>query len=113
MQVLHDEGVANYIDPESCADVREDLGEAFDRGVYRPSHRAAKMTSSRAPTLLTLWKATREGTLTRVADRPGVVADLGMCRRSLHGNREISWSTNRQVVHPALVRIGKAKSRIR
>ena len=50
------------------------------------------MTSSRAPTLLTLWKATRTGTLTRVPDRPGVVADLGMCGRSLYGNREISWS---------------------
>ena len=53
------------------------------------------MTSSRAPTLLTLWKATRKGTLTRVPDRPGVVADLGMCGRSLNGNREISWLANR------------------
>jgi len=32
------------------------------------------MTSSRVPTLLTLWKATRKGTLTRVPGRPGVVA---------------------------------------
>ena len=71
------------------------------------------MTSSRASTLLTLWKATRKGTLTRVPDRPGVVADLGMCRRSLTGNREISSSTNRYVMRPALVRIGKARSRIR
>jgi hypothetical protein len=71
------------------------------------------MTSSRAPTLLTLWKATRMGTLTRVPDRPGVVADLGMCGRSLTGNREISWSTNRHVLCPALVRVGEARSRSR
>ena len=29
MQVHHDEGVANRIDPESCADVREGIGEAL------------------------------------------------------------------------------------
>lgn len=113
MQVPHDEGVANYIDPESCADVREDLGEAFDRGVHRPSYRAAKMTSFRVPTLLTLWKAIREGTLSRVPDRPGVVADLGMCRRSLLGNREISWSANGRVSRGWLARIGEARSRSR
>ena len=29
MQVPHDEGVANHIDPESCAGVREGVGEAL------------------------------------------------------------------------------------
>src|ERR1035438_483220 len=29
VQVHHDEGVANRIDPESCADVREGIGEAL------------------------------------------------------------------------------------
>ena len=28
MQVHHDEGVANHIGPEPCADIREDVGEA-------------------------------------------------------------------------------------
>jgi len=28
VQVHHDEGVANHIGPEPCADVREDVGEA-------------------------------------------------------------------------------------
>ena len=28
MQVLYDEGVANHIGPEPCADIREDVGEA-------------------------------------------------------------------------------------
>ena len=29
MQVHHDEGIANRIDPESCADAREGIGEAL------------------------------------------------------------------------------------
>ena len=29
MKVHHDEGVANHIDPESCAVTREGLGEAL------------------------------------------------------------------------------------
>jgi hypothetical protein len=29
VQVRHDEGVANRIDPESCADAREGIGEAL------------------------------------------------------------------------------------
>ena len=37
MQVLRSEGVANRTGPESCACVREGVGEAFDRGVHRPA----------------------------------------------------------------------------
>jgi hypothetical protein len=29
VQVRHDEGVANRIDPESCTDAREGIGEAL------------------------------------------------------------------------------------
>jgi hypothetical protein len=29
VQVHHDEGLANRIDPESCADAREGIGEAL------------------------------------------------------------------------------------
>jgi hypothetical protein len=71
------------------------------------------MTSSRAPTLLTLWKATRMGTPARVPTRPGAVADLGMCGRSVYGNREISRLADRYVTRPALVRVGEARSRSR
>ena len=92
--------------------VRRETG--MEQGVvHRPSYRAAKMTSSRAPTLLTLWKATRMGTPARVPIRPGAVEELGMCRRSLHGNREISRSANSVVLCAALARIGKARSRSR
>ena len=32
MQVHYDEGIANRIDPEPCADIREDIGEASAGG---------------------------------------------------------------------------------
>jgi len=32
MEEFHVKGVATHDDPESCAGVREDAGEAFDRG---------------------------------------------------------------------------------
>ena len=71
------------------------------------------MTSSRAPTFFEVRKATRTGTPTRVPGRPGVVGDLGMCGRSLYGNREISRSTNSDRTRAAVVRIGEARSRSR
>ena len=36
MQEFHVEGVAIHDGPESCAGVREDAGEAFDRGTCGP-----------------------------------------------------------------------------
>jgi len=40
VQVHHDEGVANRIDPESCADAREGLGEALTgERIGQPSSR--------------------------------------------------------------------------
>ena len=40
MQVHHDEGVANRIDPESCADTREGIGEALTgERIGQPSSR--------------------------------------------------------------------------
>jgi hypothetical protein len=55
------------------------------------------VTSFRAPTLYALRKAIRTGMTTRVPARPGVVEDVGMCGRSLNGNREISRLANRHV----------------
>ena len=71
------------------------------------------MTSSRAPTLYALRKARRTSTPARVLARPGVVEDLGMCRRSLYGNREVSRSANSDSICAAVARIGKARSRSR
>jgi hypothetical protein len=109
VKVSHDEGVAIHIGPESCAVAREGLGEALTGGrIGRPSSRERVLFW--VPTPCTRWKATHPGASSRASGRPGVVRDPGMCRRSLHGNREISRSTARQ--QPS-VRIGKARSRSR
>ena len=106
MQVPCDEGVAIHIGPESCAGVREGIGEALTGGsIGQPLSRESFLFW--VPTPCTLWKAACSGALPRAPGRPGVVRDPGMCRRSLRGNREISRPTVRQ--QPP-VRIGKARS---
>ena len=51
MKEPHVEGVATHDDPESCAGVREDVGEAFDRGTYGPGIEPRNQ-NSRTPTPL-------------------------------------------------------------
>ena len=45
MQVHHDEGVANYIGPEPCADMREDVG------VYRAEFTVGRSRIRKAESL--------------------------------------------------------------
>ena len=109
MQVSYDEGVAIHIGPESCAVAREGLGEALTGGrIGQPLSRESFLFW--VPTPCILWKATHPGASSRAPGGPGVVRDPGMCRRFLHGNREILRSTGWQ--QPP-VRIGKARSRSR
>ena len=92
MEVHCDEGVAIHIGPEPCAGIREDVGEASAREcIGQPLSRERMF--SREPTLSTERKATRRGAVSRAPRRLGVVADPGMCRHSLFGNREVSWPT--------------------
>ena len=109
MQVLHGEGVAIHTGPESCAGRREATREALTgERIGQPLSRERFLFWVPTPCI---WrKATHPGASSRAFGRPGVVRDPGMCRRSLHGNREISRSTVRQ--QPS-VRIGKARSRSR
>ena len=109
MKVPCDEGVAIHIGPKSCAVAREGLGEALTGGrIGQPLSRESFLFWVPTPCI---WrKATRQDASSRAPERPGVVKDPGMCRRSLRGNREISRSTVRQ---PPPVRIGKARSRSR
>ena len=110
MKVHYDEGVANHIGPEPCADIREDVGEA-SVGEHAGQPLSRERMLSRAPTLSTERKATWTSAQTRAPDQPGVVADPGMHGRSLHGNREISGSA---MPSPEdMVRSGKARSRSR
>ena len=110
MQVHCDEGVANHIGPEPCAGIREDVGEASaGERIGQPLSRERMF--SREPTLSTERKATRRGAISRAHSRFGVVADPGICRSFLYGNRDISWSTIGPVGR--MVRGGKARSRSR
>ena len=88
MQVPCDEGVAIHIGPESCAAVREDCGEALTgECIGQPLSRERVLFW--VPTPCKWRKATHPGASSRAPGRPGVVRDPGMCRRSLHGNREV------------------------
>ena len=108
MEVHYDEGVAIHVGPEPCAGIREDVGEASaGECIGQPLSRERMF--SRKPTLSTERKATRRGAISRAPSRFGVVADPGICRSSLYGNREISWLARCSL--SSLVRGGKARSR--
>ena len=92
MQVPDNKEVANHVVPESCAAHREVWREALT-GVRIGQPLSHESHLFWAPTRLCTRKATRLGASSRVPRRPGVVADPGMCARSLHGNREISSLT--------------------
>ena len=110
VQVHYDEGVAIHIGPEPCVVVRKGRGEAsVGECIGQPSSRESYLP--RAPTPWTARKATRADSVKRASVRLGVVADPGMCRRSLFGNREIPRPTDGH--HAPKVRIGKARSRSR
>jgi hypothetical protein len=54
VQVHHDEGVANRIDPESCADAREGIGEALTgERIGRPLSRESTLILGADVILLT------------------------------------------------------------
>jgi len=93
VQVRCDEGVATHIGPEPCVVAREGAGEA-SAGEYtgQPLSRDRK-NSPGCRRRYVVRKATWVGAQSRASNRPGVVRDPGMCRRSLCGNREISRST--------------------
>ena len=110
VKVRYDEGVAIHVDPKPCIVVREDGGEA-SAGVRAGQPLSRESHSSRVQTLLSEWKATRTAASSRVAARPGVVADPGTHAHSLHGNREISRLAGPSQAAP--VRIGKVRSRSR
>ena len=108
MQVRYVEEIANHSGPESCAVTREGLGEALT-GVRTGQLLSRERMMIPGADMITDMESKTDGRAMRAPGRPGVVADPGMCGRSLYGNREILG-----VAGEALpVRIGKARSHSR
>ena len=114
MQVPCDEGVANRIDPESCAVAREGLGEALTgERIGQPSSRERVL--SWVPTPCIWWKATHPSASSRAPDDPAwsktlacadaPCAGTGRSRDRPFGNRRRSASGRRGAV------AGDARSR--
>jgi len=93
VQVRHDEGVATHIGPEPCVVVRKDRGEAsVGECIGQPLSRESYLTPS--ADAVDSAEGKTEGCVMRASARLGVVADPGMCRRSLTGNREVPRPTD-------------------
>jgi hypothetical protein len=93
VRVRRDEGVANHIGPESCVIIREGSGEASTGECTGQPLSRERSNTSGADAVQTAEGNTC-GRASASACRPGVVEDPGMCRRSLHGNREASHLTS-------------------
>jgi hypothetical protein len=105
VQVHYDEGIANHIGPEPCAGIREDVGEAsVGERTGQPLSRDRKLIPGADAVCVA------EGNMSKSAARalgqPGVVEEPGTYARSMHGNREITWSASASM-RAALVRVGR------
>ena len=97
MQVHHDEGVANRIDPESCADTREGIGEALTgERIGQPlSHERLMIPGAAAVEWAegnTYGRDSASVRMARRGRRPWHVQTL-----LVTGNRELSRSTARSM----------------
>jgi hypothetical protein len=111
VQVRYDEGLANRVDPEPCAPVREGRGEA-SAGARIGQPLSRERYTFRAPTPWTLRKATQAGRasasarLARRGRRPWHV-------RKLSVREPGGLASGRAASRFAPVRIGKVRSRSR
>jgi hypothetical protein len=92
VQVHHDEGVANHIDPEPCIVVRENGGEA-SAGERIGQPLSLENYITRDADALPIVEGNTDRRVIARPGRPGVVIDTGMCGSSLRGNREVSRVT--------------------
>ena len=86
------EGVAIHNGPESCAVTREGKSEALT-GVRTGQPLSRERSIVSGADMVTYMESNTDGRAMQAHERPGVVADPGMCRHSLSGNREVSWLT--------------------
>jgi len=89
MKEPYKKGVANHLDPESCAETGNRLGEALT-GAHAGQPSSSEITTPGVPTLLTEREGhIRDDDNTRQSPRNATESQtLGMRGNSLHGNRE-------------------------
>ena len=110
MQVHYDEGIANHIDPEPCAGIREDVGEAS------AGERAGQpLSRDRKPIPGADAVCVAEGNMSKSVNASTWATRRG--RRTWHARmlraREPGDPTSDHRHVAGLVRIGKARSRSR
>ena len=111
MQVHHDEGVANRIDPESCAGVREGIGEALTgERIGQPLGRDSTLILG--ADVVPLAEGNTDGRDSASAQTARRGRRHWHVRTLFAWDREISWSAS-VTMRAALVRVGKARSRSR
>jgi hypothetical protein len=101
MQEPHKKGIANYLDPESYADVGNHVGEALT-GAHAGQPLSSEITSPGVPTLYGEGEGhTRDG-VTREPPLDATESEtLGMRGNSLHGNRETPKASTTRNAHRA------------
>ena len=88
MKEPYKKGVANHLDPESCADVGNNVGEALT-GAHAGQPSSSEITSPGVPTLYGEGEGhNRDGVICEPPRNATESETLGMRGNSLHGNRE-------------------------
>ena len=88
MKEPYKKGVANHLDPESCADVGNRVGEALT-GAHAGQPSSSEITSPGVPTLYGEGEGHIQDDATCESSRDATESEtLGMRGNSLHGNRE-------------------------
>ena len=111
MQVHHDEGIANRIDPESCANTREGIGEALTgERIGQPLSRESTLIPGADVVPVT------EGNTDGRDNASAQTARRGL--RHWHVRTLFAWEpgdlmVGQRSLRAALVRVGKARSRSR
>jgi hypothetical protein len=98
MKLSHDEGIANHIDPESCAFVRKNRGKTLiPRSEGRAGYGAVKTIEFRVPTLYNERKVTRCESIGRESLWPSAFRDPEHIRKYLAWNRRGMHSAHERV----------------
>ena len=110
MQVHHDEGVANRIDPESCADAREGIGEALTgERIGQPLSRESTLILG--ADVVPVTEGNTDGAITQRPDGPAWSRHWHV--RTLFAREPGDLMVGQRHMRAALVRVGKARSRSR